>query len=135
MEHNKFDGNRWYQKEIDRRTLKAIREKNDKFCEDYADATRLELILNVLNRARILGHTPQAAEVIGSELMIKRFGTWENVISAARLPPAQGKNKLTGTVLFKEERRKQIRLYKEEQRKKKEEESHRLARREEQRGK
>ncbi len=73
--------------------------------------------------------------MIGSELMIKRFGTWENVISAARLPPAQGKNKLTGTVLFKEERRKQIRLYKEEQRKKKEEEAHRLARREEQRGK
>ena len=107
----RFNGNQWYEREMDRRTIRALREKNEEFRLRHAGSPDSVLLTYVIQRARVLGHAPQPAEVIGSRVMIERFGSWEQVIKAAGLRPRTGANKLMPTEIFMDERRAKARLY------------------------
>ena len=106
-----FDGSRWYQKEIKKRTKKALLDRNAAFCREHANASDAELLQFLIDRIHVLGYVPHAAEVIGAPLIIARFGTWEQAIRAAGYRFPKGSSKLQNTRLYKEEEKNQIRLY------------------------
>ncbi len=126
-----FDGNRWYQKEIDRRTRQAIEEQNELFRQEHANDTDRELLALLSARKAELGYVPQPVEVLGADLLIKRFGSWDRAIQMAGYRFAKGTSKLTLSQRYKDEHKKQVILYKADRQKRSEMKAERKAMHEE----
>ena len=126
-----FDGNRWFQKEIDTRTRRAIRDRNAVFCHEHENDSDAELLRYLIDRIHALGYAPHPAEVIGARLIIERFSSWGQAIQAAGYRFPKGTSKLKNTHLYKDEQKNQIRIYRAERRIRLEKKAARKALREE----
>lgn len=73
-----------------------------------------EMLLDYLRRcAEKCRHTPWPGEIVGGSLLTERFGTWEQVLAAAELPPPHTANRPEGFARVREETEKQRLIYRQ----------------------
>lgn len=110
---NLFDGNKWREKKIAQYTVAAIQQKNDAFVQEHQADTNERLIEYLWTCARALGHTPCKVEVLGGDMIAERFGTWENALTAARMPKPWATVKFQDTRIYYKELQHQTRVFKQ----------------------
>ena len=76
-----------YQATIRRMVTEALNEREAYFAAEHASATEVQLTEYLRQCALELNHTPHAKEIVGWQYITVRFGTWEQAIAAAKLPP------------------------------------------------
>ena len=65
----------------------ALEEKERNFAAAHSESSREELSGYLRICAESLGHTPGPMEVIGSRVILERFGTWAAAVEASGLSP------------------------------------------------
>ena len=110
----RFDGNEWYNKNLDKRTRMALEARNAEFEEQYCGATDGDLAVIVRPRAQEHGRSPQKTEVIGSKLICRRFGTWKRALLEAGCSEPSGPSAIAETDLYRMEYARQAELYRSE---------------------
>ena len=123
---NRFDGQLWYEKKMDERTKAAMKEKEEAFIKEHANDSDSQLLAVIRNRARELGHSPRAVEVIGAGLICERFGSWAAALTKAGLGFPTGAVKLRNSRLYHQEYIRQQELYRAERDARKERERRKL---------
>ena len=108
---NLFNGGQWREAKIAENTRNAIRQKNEAFARQHRSDTNRELIQYLWLSARTLGHSPSATEVIGAELLVERFGSWEKALEAAKLPKVRNPVPLTRSPIYCKELRHQTEIF------------------------
>lgn len=116
----RFQGDVWFNKKVGGRTREALVHMDEKFAQEHVDDSDKALVEYVREYAARLGHTPHKQEVIGSKFIGERFGGWGKVIVAAKLPPTPAEPPvLERCAIYKDEFRRQAKLFKAERNSKK----------------
>ena len=123
---NRFDGQLWYEKKMNERTKAALEEKEEAFIKEHANDSDSQLLAVIRNRARELGHSPRAVEVIGAGLICERFGSWAAALNKAGLGFPTGALRLKDSRLYRQEYARQQELYRAERDARKERERRKL---------
>ena len=94
---------------------KAVRKERDMaWGEEHLGDTDDKLLAHVKNVAAECGHTPRKSEVMGSEYICKRIGSWALVCTLAELPlPKELKPPKKKEILQYENSRKQQTIHSE----------------------
>lgn len=108
-----FDHNRWREQKLKAMVNVAMKEKNAAFLEEHRNDTDEQLLDYLRACARKLGHTPHPGEVYGSCLLIQRFRSWENAVSAAGLTNPVHQLSREQCRIYTDELRIQERMFKE----------------------
>lgn len=108
-----FDHNRWREQKLKAMVNVAMKEKNAAFLEEHRNDTDEQLLNYLRTCARKLGHTPHPGEVYGSCLLIQRFRSWENAVSAAGLTNPVHQVSREQCQIYTDELRTQERMFKE----------------------
>lgn len=108
-----FDHNRWREQKLKAMVNVAMKEKNAAFLEEHRNDTDEQLLDYLRACARKLGHTPHPGEVYGRCLLIQRFRSWENAVSAAGLTNPVHQISREQCRIYTEELRIQERMFKE----------------------
>lgn len=115
MGKSRFRGDIWFDEKVAERTREALAQLNRKFEREHEEDSDEALIAYICAYADRLGHTPHKQEVIGAGYISDRFGGWGKVIVAAKLPPTSTSPPLPERCeIYKEEFRRQTRLFKAE---------------------
>ena len=115
--HNKnyFRGDVWFDKKVDARTRAALQEKEAEFKHTHKNATDEQLLEYIRAFAEEHGYTPNPDEIIGGAFIAKRWGGWMEALTVAGLPKPNGKSPiLKKRDIYKQEFKRQTRLFKEE---------------------
>ena len=102
-----------YQTAIQRMVTQALEEKETRFQADHAGDTDEQLLQYLRSCAQQLGHTPYPKEIVGGQYILRRFETWEKVLSAAKLPRPTTPNKVSAFALVIAETQQQEELYRQ----------------------
>ena len=114
-----------YDAVINRMVREALEARENEFAEKHGSDSD-EALLDYLRRCALrLHHTPWPKEIVGGELIRARFGSWENALREAKLPPPQMANRISKFALYQQE----VENQKEEYRRKKTEKKLRAAER------
>ena len=108
-----FDHNRWREQKLKAMVNVAMKEKNAAFLEEHRNDTDEQLLNYLRTCARKLGHTPHPGGVYGSCLLIQRFRSWENAVSAAGLTNPVHQVSREQCQIYTDELRTQERMFKE----------------------
>lgn len=108
---NLFNGNKWREKKITQYTVAAIQQKNEAFVQQHRTDTNQELIQYLWCCARTLGRSPSDTEVIGADLLIERFGSWEKALEAAELPKRRSPVPLERSWIYRKEFQRQTEIF------------------------
>ena len=111
---NYFRGDIWLDKKVDQRVRLALQEQETAFVKAHFHDTERQLLEYVQQCAKELGHTPNAGEIIGGRFIEKRFEKWENVIIASNLPWPRKMPPLAKSMIYKQEFKKQMKLFTQE---------------------
>ena len=109
-----FDAQEYVNRQLAIRTDKALDEKNKQFAIDHAKDSRAQLITYVLQCKEELGHTPFMTEIIGGAYIGYRFDGWVKMLQAANLPLHAKEPAHTGRRIYRDELKRQAKLWKEE---------------------
>ena len=108
-----FDHNRWREQKLKAMVNVAMKEKNAAFLEEHRNDTDEQLLNYLRTCARKLGHTPHPGGGYGSCLLIQRFRSWENAVSAAGLTNPVHQVSREQCQIYTDELRTQERMFKE----------------------
>lgn len=109
-----FKGDQWFHRKVEGRTREALKLLNAQFCKEHSSDSNEKLLEYVRHTARHYGHTPNPGELIGGSYIASRFHGWQNAIEAAGLDQPRAQTKFNHCDLFKEEYKRQARLFKQE---------------------
>jgi hypothetical protein len=71
-----------------------------------------EMLLDYFRKqAEVLEHTPWPKEIVGWQMIVQRFGSWEETVKKAGLPLMTTPNTTTKFLLYREEEELQKRIY------------------------
>ena len=115
-----------YQTAIQRMVNEALEEQETAFSQEHAADTDAQLLDYLRTCAVTLGHTPYPKEIVGGNLLLMRFGTWENALRLAKLPQPTTPNKTSTFALVIQETRRQEELYRQKKAMKQEKHQQRL---------
>lgn len=108
-----------YNAMINRMVRESLEAKNNAFALEHAQDTDQELIAYIRSCARQLGHVPHPKEVVGWPMIIERFGSWGDALSAAALPFPRTPNTPAQFMLVIDEIEEQKRIYRKRKSQKK----------------
>ena len=114
FKNGRFRGDIWFDKHVRPRVQEAIARKNKEFARTHKNDTDQQLLDYVRECAAEIKHTPQACEVIGGSFIAKRFGDWEQVVAAAKLPAPGSAPEVTKRLIYRKEYKYQAALFKKE---------------------
>lgn len=109
-----FNALEWFNRRVDERTRKVLKEKHMKFAEENECTTDAELLIYLKECAKQLNKTPTMPEVIGGRFIAERFGSWNNAVAMAGLRRSQTPPEITRRKIYKDEFKIQAKLFKEE---------------------
>ena len=115
----RFDGGKWVRKQTDIRTREELERQDREFIAQHENDPNSELLVFLIKRTRELGYVPSATEITGGQLLIDRFGSWDQAVIQAGYRYSKGPSKLKKTQRYKEEYIRQSRLFKQEREEKK----------------
>ena len=101
-----------------RRTEAALLRRQEAFLKEHAQDPDEALLQYLRCCAKELGHSPNMEEVIGGELLVRRFGSWEKALAGASLgrpgpTPADRHRRI-----YREEKKHQLDLWHQEKQQK-----------------
>ena len=108
-----------YEGTIRRMVTQALEEQEKKFGREHASDTEGQLIAYLQQCAMELHHVPWPGEIPGGTVIAERFGSWENALAAAKLPPPRGQNKPGTFLRVKQEEARQKEIYRQRKAEKK----------------
>lgn len=111
---NNFDGQSWYESEMHARTQTALQRRQEEYEREHRRDDDRELLRLLQEQARAVRGPLFPTEFLGSELYIKRFGSWERALYIAGLPVPYGVKRRRDTRLYREEYARQQKLYRAE---------------------
>lgn len=100
---NLFNGSQWRDAKIAELTKNAIQQKNEAFVQQHRADTNRDLLQYLWRCARTLGRSPSDTEVIGADLLIERFGSWERALEMAKLPKRRSPVPLERSWIYRKE--------------------------------
>lgn len=109
-----FNAQEYVNRQLAIRTDRALQTRNRQFAEEHAKDTREQLISYVLQCRQELGHTPCMTEIIGGAYIGYRFDGWVRMLQAAGLPLHAKEPAHTGRKIYRDELKRQAKLWKEE---------------------
>ena len=93
--------NQIYEAVIHRMVVQSLAEEEKKFGEEHSPDSD-EMLLDYLKQsAKQLQHTPWPKEIVGWQLILERFGTWQEAVQKAGLPPMSTPNTPTKFQLYR----------------------------------
>lgn len=104
-------GEDWYKNQLHLKTIEALIKQHEAFALQNAIASDAEILEYVHACSEALGKTPNANEVIGGTYIEKRFGGWDTVVSAAKLPEPERALAVEKTQIYKKEYKRQEKLF------------------------
>ena len=111
--------NNIYNAVIRRRVRAALNEQERIFTEEHRDDSDEMLLQYLRDWAEQLRHTPWPGEITGTNLILKRFGTWEHARKKAGLPEPDTPNRQSGFARYAEEMKRQKKVCREKRQKEK----------------
>jgi hypothetical protein len=109
-----FQGDQWFNKKVEGRTREALAQRNGAFAREHKAGSKEALLDYVRSEAARLWFTPNAVEIIGGTYIASRFGGWYQAVTAAGLRPPGRAAQFTNRKIYKEEFKRQARLFKQE---------------------
>ena len=114
MSDKHFKGDQWFRQKVIGRTKEELRRRSAQFAREHGGASDEQLLDYVRGEAARLGCTPNAGEIIGGGFISARFGGWRNVVAAAGLAPPKRQKPVTSRQIFKDEFKRQAKLFSRE---------------------
>lgn len=102
----------------------ALGAKQRNFAIEHEADTEDELLEYLKSCAERIGHSPNPCEVIGGEYIAMRFNGWENAVSAVGLPAPGIPPRFENRLIYKEEAKRQIKIFKANRQNKAEQRKH-----------
>ena len=115
-----------YDAVIRRMVAEALQAQEEQFELEHGSDTDGQLADHLRGCAQRLGHSPWPKEIVGGEMICRRFGSWDRALEAARLPRPVTANRLSQFIRYQETVEQQKLLYRERKAMKKERAQQRL---------
>ena len=112
--------NNYYDATICRMVAKSLQEQEDAFLEQHRNDPEASLLRYIQENALRLGHTPHEKEILGSELILLRFGSWQEALCKAGLSPPTTPDRVTHFQRYIQEEKAQKERYAQKKAEKKE---------------
>lgn len=103
--------NNYYDATIRRMVQESIERKNEEFAQAHGGDTDGELLAYLKETTQKLDHSPHPREILGAELICRRFGSWESALVLAELPLPSTPDKISAFQLWIDEEAEQKRIY------------------------
>ena len=110
---------------LNKRIEEALAEKQRNFPTEHEQDSEESLLQYLRSFSEELGRTPNSNEIIGGAYLCQRFGTWERALDLSGLPPPGRAADFKHRLIYKQERERQLILWREEKAKKQEEKKQR----------
>jgi hypothetical protein len=107
-----------YEAVIRKMVNQALEEQEDAFEQIHRSDPEDALVAYLQHCAEVLGYSPRYKEIVGWRLLEQRFGSWNDALHGAGLPPAV-KSPVTKLPRILEETEKQKELYRQKKAEKK----------------
>ena len=118
--------NNIYEATIRRMVNAALEAQEQAFRQEHGSDTGEQLLAYLRECAHRLGHTPWPREIVGGCMIEERFGTWQDALAKANLPPPNTPDLYHSFTRVQEETERQKILYREKKVAKKERHQQRL---------
>ena len=103
--------NQIYDAVIRRMVSESLMEKEETFSREHEFDPNEKLLSYLRQMAAQLEHTPWPKEIIGWQLITKRFGSWQEAVIQAGLPMMNTPNSPTKFLLYRNEVERQKIIY------------------------
>ena len=103
--------NNYYDAAIRRMVKESLEKKEEAFAQLHEQDSDEMLLEYIRQQAEALGHSPHEKEILGSGLILQRFGDWHRALELAGLPRPNAPDKRSGFLLYIEEEKLQKQLY------------------------
>ena len=114
-------GGDWYKNQLHLKTTEALTKQHEEFELQNAMTSDAELLEYVRACSEELRGTPNSNEVIGGAYIERRFGGWDKVVSAAKLPEPVRTLPVEKTRIYKKEYKHQEKLFRKNKQQEKDE--------------
>ena len=104
-------GEDWYKNQLHLKTTEALIKRHEAFELQNAMTSDAELLEYVRACSEELSETPNVNEVIGGAYIERRFGGWDKVVSAAKLPGPVRTLPVEKTQIYKKEYKRQEKMF------------------------
>ncbi|MBQ8831714.1 MAG: hypothetical protein IJ017_08950 [Oscillospiraceae bacterium] len=121
QENKHFNANKWTNCQLEKRTIAALKKKNEMFALKHAEDTKEQLLDYIRKCAEEIGHTPCREEIIGGNFIAQRFGNWSIAVGMIGLPSPGYPPPLKTRKIYKDELKRQVKQRKAENRNTREE--------------
>ena len=105
--------NNIYEAAIKRMVTQALEAQEQAFATQHTLDSDEQLLIYLRQRSATLRHTPWPREIIGGNLIERRFGTWQAALCLAKLPLPNTPDKITVFIRYQEEAERQKVIYRE----------------------
>lgn len=103
--------NQIYDAVIRRMVSESLMEKEETFSREHELDSDEKLLLYLRQMALQLEHTPWPKEIIGWQMIVSRFGSWQEAIAQAGLPMMSTPNSPSKFLLYRNEEERQKVIY------------------------
>ena len=124
-----------YEAVIRRMVSESLQAQEQQFAREHENDTEDQLLAYVRECAENLGHSPWPREILGSETILRRLGSWDQVLRQAKLPQPTTANKTSAFSRYNDEVQQQKLVYRQKKALKKQKAQQRLKEQEEKRKK
>ena len=99
---------------LNRRIEEALGQRQRSFPQEHETDSDEALLRYVRAFAEELGRAPNSCEIIGGTYLKERFGSWERLLELADLPVPGRAADFRHRLIYKQERERQLKLWREE---------------------
>lgn len=102
-----------YEAVIRRMVTEALQAQEDRFVLEHGNDTDEQLACYLRECALQLGHSPWPREIVGGDMICKRFGSWDCALRKAELPDPITANKPSQFLRYRNEIEQQKLIYRQ----------------------
>ena len=114
MNMNKVKRGDAFERILNRKIEEALSERQKLFPQEHREDSEEVLLNYVRDFTKELGHTPNSNEIIGGEYLKERFGSWEKLLTKAGLPQPGRAAEFKHRLIYKQEKERQLALWRQE---------------------
>lgn len=120
-----------YEAVISRMVTQSLQAQDQQFAQEHVNDTEDQLLAYVKDCAEKLGHSPWPREIVGGEMILSRFESWDQVLRMANLHQPTTANKTSVFARYIDEVEQQKMVYRQKKAVKKQKAQQRLKEQEE----
>lgn len=102
-----------YETAINCMVNQALEDQEQEFIRNRGGDSEEQLLSYLQFCANLLGHTPWPREIVGGRMIEEHFGSWDTVLTKAKLPRPTTPDKPSCFARYYQERERQKQVYRE----------------------